>query len=94
MGVVIIACLLSGSVGLGAGALYSVLGWAVAGALLVVATTIGVAFSGASLLPALGWAVIVILAFNIGLVVGLVLRGSVRARHAADLRRAKTLLNR
>jgi hypothetical protein len=95
MGVIILSCLLSGGIGLIAGGYYSMLGWVIAANLLILATVIAAFATSVGLLHGLGWAVLVILAFNGGLALGLYLRTVARTRiAAAGLSKTKTLLDR
>ena len=76
MGATVLATLLATGLGLIAGGYYSVLGWAVVGSLLFVTTLVGLFAASVSLPIALGWLALTLLAFNIGLVVTLVVRSS------------------
>jgi hypothetical protein len=82
MGAAVLASLIAAGLGLIAGGYYSVLGWVLIGNLLLV-TTAGAAIAGqAQFLLALGWAAALLVAFNLGLGVSLLIRGSATLRRA------------
>jgi hypothetical protein len=92
MGAVVLACLISGGFGLIAGGYYSIMGWVITACLLLIVTTAAALVAGAGLLSALGMSILVILTFNIGLVLSLVIRTSAAPALERNLR--KTLLKR
>jgi hypothetical protein len=74
MGATVLAALLAGGLGLIAGGYYSTMGWIVVGNLLLVTTATASFAAHADVLTALGWSVLAIVAFNAGLMLGLVIR--------------------
>lgn len=82
MDVAVLAALLAGGLGLIAGGYYSTMGWIVVGNLLMLTTATASFAAHASPLTALGWTVLAIGAFNVGLLLGLVIRRSVVLSHA------------
>lgn len=74
MGATVLAVLLASGLGLIAGGYYSTMGWIVVGNLLLVTTATASFAAHADLLTALGWMVLGIVAFNVGLMLGLIIR--------------------
>ena len=74
MSATVLAALLAGGLGLVAGGYYSTVGWIVVGNLLLVTTATASFAAHADLLTALGWVVLAIIAFNVGLMLGLISR--------------------
>lgn len=74
MGATVLAALLAGGLGLIAGGYYSTIGWIVVGNLLLVTTATASFAARADLLTALGWTTIAIVAFNAGLMLGMIIR--------------------
>ena len=92
MGALVLSCLISSGFGLIAGGYYSVMGWTITASLLLVVTTAAALFAGAGLLPAIGMGILVILAFNLGLALSLVIRST--ALPALQRNLHKTLIKR
>ena len=82
MDVTVLAALLAGGLGLIAGGYYSTMGWIVVGNLLMLTTATASFAAHTSLLTALGWTVLAIVAFNAGLMLGLTIRRPVVLSHA------------
>ena len=82
MGATVLAILLAAGLGLIAGGYYSVMGWMVIGSLLVVTTAAAAIAGHAQILAALGWAAAMLLAFNAGLVLCLLIRNKAILRRA------------
>ncbi len=80
MGETVLAIMLAAGLGLVAGGYYSVMGWIVLGNLLLITTASSTLAAHAPFLLSLGWAGLILLAFNLGLVVSLTIR------HTAVLR--------
>ncbi|MDF2981334.1 MAG: hypothetical protein K0Q69_1106 [Devosia sp.] len=74
MGATVLAALLAGGLGLIAGGYYSTVGWIVVGNLLLVTTATASFAAHADFVTALGWTALSIVAFNIGLMLGLIIR--------------------
>lgn len=74
MGATVLAVLLASGLGLIAGGYYSTMGWIVVGNLLLVTTATASFAAHTDLLTALGWMVLGIVAFNVGLMLGLIIR--------------------
>jgi hypothetical protein len=82
MGATVLAAMIAGGLGLIAGGYYSVMGWIIVGNLVLVTTALACFAAGCGLVVALGWTALIVLTFNIGLLLSLVIRTS------ADLSRA------
>jgi|EndMetStandDraft_4_1072995.scaffolds.fasta_scaffold305534_1 hypothetical protein len=78
MGATVLAAMLAGGLGLIAGGYYSTMGWIVVGNLLLLTTATAALAAQADLLTALGWTVLAIVTFNIGLLLGLIIRRPIR----------------
>lgn len=74
MSVTVLAAMLAGGLGLIAGGYYSTMGWVVLGNLLLLTTGTAAFAAHADLLTALGWMALSIVAFNAGLISGLIVR--------------------
>lgn len=74
MGTTVLAALLASGLGLIAGGYYSTMGWIMVGNLLLLTTAVASFASHASLFTALGWMALAIVAFNVGLLLGLLIR--------------------
>jgi len=74
MGATVLAIMLATGLGLVAGGYYSVMGWVVVAALLLITTLIAVLVASAPLLSAVLWLALTFVAFNVGLVLSLVIR--------------------
>ncbi|WP_055048579.1 hypothetical protein [Devosia sp. A16] len=74
MSATVLAALLAGGLGLVAGGYCSTVGWIVVGNLLLATTATASLVANADLLTALGWTALAIVAFNIGLMLGLIIR--------------------
>lgn len=83
MGATVLVSMLATGLGLIAGGYYSVLGWAVVGSLLFVTTLVALIAAAVSLPVALGWVALTLLAFNMGLVVTLIVRSTAQPQQAA-----------
>lgn len=92
MGALVLTCLFSAGFGLIAGGYYSIVGWTVTASLLLIVSTAAALVSGAGVLPALGVGILVILAFNLGMALSLVIRST--AIPALQRNLHKTLLKR
>ncbi len=82
MGATVLAILLATGLGLIAGGYYSVVGWIVVATLLGITTAAAVVFAAAPLLTSVLWVVATFVAFDVGLILSLVIRYSGRARAA------------
>jgi hypothetical protein len=74
MSATVLAAMLAGGLGLVAGGYYSTMGWIVVANLLLVTMATACFVAHADLLTALGWMGLGIIAFNIGLMSGLLVR--------------------
>jgi len=74
MSATVLAALLAGGLGLIAGGYYSTIGWIAVGNLLLVTTATASFAAHADLVTALGWTALAIVAFNIGLLLSLIIR--------------------
>jgi hypothetical protein len=74
MSAMVLAAMIAGGLGLIAGGYYSTMGWVVLGNLLLLTTGTAAFAAHADLLTALGWMVLGIVAFNAGLLSGLIVR--------------------
>lgn len=92
MGAIALSCLLSGGIGLIAGRHYSVMGLLIASNLLFIAVFIASFAAGTGPWVAAGLAILVVLTFNGGLLLGLFTRANARPAVARNLH--KTLLDR
>jgi hypothetical protein len=82
MGATVLVSMLATGLGLIAGGYYSVLGWAAVGSLLFITTLVALIAAGVSFAIALGWIALTLFAFNIGLVVTLIVRTSAQPQRA------------
>jgi hypothetical protein len=74
MSATVLAAMLAGGLGLVAGGYYATMGWVVIGNLLLVTMATATFAAHADLVTALGWMALGIIAFNIGLLSGLIVR--------------------
>ncbi len=82
MGATVLAVMLAGGLGLIAGGYYSTMGWIVVGNLLLLTMAAASFAAHADLFTALGWMVLGIVAFNVGLLLGLIVRRPATLAHA------------
>lgn len=82
MGATVLAGLIAGGLGLIAGGYYSTMGWIVVGNLLLLTTATAAFAAQADLLTMLGWTALGIVAYNSGLLLGLIIRRPVVLRQA------------
>ena len=82
MGATVLAILLATGLGLIAGGYYSLMGWIVVASLLFITTAIAVAAASAPFLATVIWVALTLVAFNVGLVLSLVIRTSLAPQHA------------
>ena len=82
MGATVLAILIAAGLGLIAGGYYSVMGWIVISSLLLMTTATAAIAGHAQVLAALGWAAGMLLAFNVGLVLCLLIRNRAALRRA------------
>lgn len=80
MNTAVLVALIAAGLGLTAGGYYRVMGWIVVACLLLLTTIAASIAATASLLSVLGWTVLAIVAFDLGLVASLVIRHSRRLR--------------
>ena len=92
MGAIALSCLLSGGIGLIVGGYTSVTGWIVASNLVFLVTVVAAFATGAPPLPALGWAVLVLVCFNAGLATSVGIAAGIRSVAVRNLHKA--LFNR
>lgn len=85
MGATVLAAMIACGLGLIAGGYYAVMGWVVAGILLLLTSVTACVAAGCTLLVTLGWATLIIIAFNIGLLLSLLISNS--AHTAPDMDR-------
>lgn len=83
MGATVLAALLASGLGLIAGGYYSTMGWIMVGNLLLLTTAVASFASHAGLFTALGWMALAIAAFNVGLLLGLLIRHPVALPRSA-----------
>jgi hypothetical protein len=76
MGATVLAILIAAGLGLIAGGYYAVMGWIVVGNLLLLTTATAAIAAHAQFLVALGWAGLTLVAFNIGLILSLMIRNT------------------
>ncbi|WP_439600182.1 hypothetical protein [Devosia sp.] len=74
MSATVLAALLAGGLGLVAGGYYSTVGWIVVGNLLLVTTATAAFAAHADFVTVVGWTALSIVAFNVGLMLGLIIR--------------------
>jgi hypothetical protein len=83
MSATVLAAMLAGGLGLVAGGYYATMGWVVIGNLLLLTMAAATFAAHADLVTALGWMALGIVAFNVGLLSGLIVRRPVmRPTHA------------
>lgn len=82
MGATVLVALLAGGLGLIAGGYYATLGWIVVGGLLLVTAATAALAAQADVITALGWTALCLVAFTIGLLLGLIIRRPVVLRPA------------
>ena len=74
MSATVLAALLAGGLGLIAGGYYSTMGWIVVGNLLLLTIATAAFAAHADLFTSLGWIVLGVVTFNVGLISGLIVR--------------------
>jgi hypothetical protein len=82
MGATVLAGLIATGLGLIAGGYYSVMGWILVGNLLLIVTAAAVIAAGTPPFLALGWISLVVVAYNAGLALSLVIRNTAVPQHA------------
>ena len=82
MGATVLAILIAAGLGLLAGGYYAVMGWIIVGNLLLLTTATAAVAANAHFLVALGWVGVTIVAFNIGLILSLMIRNTAVLRDA------------
>lgn len=80
MSAAVLAAMLASGLGLIAGGYYHTMGWILVGNLLLLTTATAALAAQADLLTAIGWTVLAIVTFNVGLLLGLIIRRPITLR--------------
>lgn len=82
MGATVLVIMLAAGLGLIAGGYYSLMGWIVIASLLFLTTVFAMVAATASFVATLLWLALTLVAFNVGLVLSLVIRTSAKPQPA------------